>query len=77
MFQFVPSAPCRVAGHHRGEPGSILLTPSLQIYGDIGEVPSQMSFLKAQQAQISQPFLIREKFQSLNHLCKTLLEALH
>lgn len=29
------------AGHHRAEPGSILLTTSLQILIDIGDVPSQ------------------------------------
>jgi len=32
LFQFVPIAPCPVAGHHRKEFGPILLTPALKIF---------------------------------------------
>ena len=32
MLQFVPVAPCPVAGHHWKELGPILLTPTLQIF---------------------------------------------
>jgi len=32
MLQFVPIAPCPVAGHHRKESGPIFLTPTLKIF---------------------------------------------
>ena len=32
MLQFVPVAPCPVAGHHRKESGPILLTLTLEIF---------------------------------------------
>ena len=32
LLQFVPVAPCAVAGHHRNEFGPILLTPALKIF---------------------------------------------
>jgi len=35
MLQFVPIAPCPVAGHHWKESGPILLTPTLQIFVSI------------------------------------------
>ncbi|KAJ7407642.1 hypothetical protein WISP_125517 [Willisornis vidua] len=35
----------------------------------IDEVPSQSPLLKAKQAQLPQPFLVREMLQSLNHPC--------
>lgn len=38
-------------------------------YLHIDAIPSQVSFLKAEQAQCPQPSLIREMFQSLNNLC--------
>ncbi|KAF4801560.1 hypothetical protein TURU_034077 [Turdus rufiventris] len=46
------------------EPGNSILIPSLQILTDIDEIPSQMSLLKAKQAQLPQPFLEKEMFQS-------------
>jgi len=41
MLQFVPIAPCPVAGHHWKESGPVLLTPALQIFMGISKVPSQ------------------------------------
>ena len=40
MLQFVPVAPCAVAGHHWKESGPVLLTPTLQIFRGISKVPS-------------------------------------
>ena len=60
LLQFVPVAPCPVAGHHWKESGPILLTPTLQIFRSISKVPSQPSLLQAEQAQLPQPFLIGE-----------------
>ena len=47
LLQFVPVAPCPVAGHHWKESGPILLTPTLQIFVGISKVPSQPSLLSA------------------------------
>jgi len=49
VLQFVPVAPCPVAGHHWKESGPILLTPTMQIFRGIYKVPS---LLQAEQAQI-------------------------
>jgi len=35
LLQFVPVAPCPIAGHHWTESGPILLTPTLQIFMNI------------------------------------------
>jgi len=43
LLQFVPVAPCPVAGHHFKESGPILLTPTLKIFVSIYKVPSQPS----------------------------------
>jgi len=67
MLQFVPIAPCPVAGHHWKESGSILLTPTLEIFIGIYKVPSQPSLLQAKQAQLPQPLLLGEMLQSPNH----------
>ena len=40
LLQFVPLAPCPVAGHHWKELGPILLTPTLQIFRGISKVPT-------------------------------------
>ena len=40
LLQFVPVAPCPVAGLHWKESGSVLLTLTLQIFVDIYKVPS-------------------------------------
>ena len=46
VLQFVPIAPCPVTGHHWKELGTILLTPTLQIFVSIYKVPSQPSLLQ-------------------------------
>lgn len=45
---------------------------SLQIFIHIDAVPSQLSFLKDEQVQSLQTFIIRELLQSLNYLCSPL-----
>jgi len=64
MLQFVPVAPCPVAGYHWKESGPILLTPTLKIFIGICKVPSQPSLLQAEQAQFPQFFLIGQMLQS-------------
>jgi len=66
-LQFVPVAPCPVAGHYWKESGPILLTPTLQIFRSISKVPSQPSLLQAEQAQLPQPFVVGEMLQSPHH----------
>jgi len=51
MLQFVPVAPCPVAGHHRKESGPILLTPTLKILISIYKILSQSSLHQAKQVQ--------------------------
>ena len=46
LLQFVPVAPCPVAGHHWKESGPILLTPTLQIFVSFSKVLSQPSLLQ-------------------------------
>jgi len=60
VLQFVPIAPCPVAGHHSKEFGPILLTPTLNIFIGIYTVPSQPSLFQAKQAQLPHPFLVGE-----------------
>ena len=67
VLQFVPVAPCPVAGHLWKESGPILLTPTLEVFLSIYEVASQCSLLQAEQAQLPQPFLIGEMPQSPHH----------
>jgi len=66
-LQFVPVAPCPVAGQHWKESGPVLLTPTLEIFIGISKVPCQHSLLQAEQAQLPQPFLIGQMLQSLHH----------
>jgi len=75
VFQFVPIAPCPVAGHHREESGPILVTPTLEIFIGIYKVPSQSSLLQAKQAQFPQPFLIGQMLQSPHYLCSLPLDS--
>ena len=76
MLQFVPIAPCPVAGHHWKESGPILLTPTLKTFISIQKVPSQPSLLQAEEAQLPQPFHIGEMLQSPNHLYSPPLDCL-
>ena len=73
--QFVPIAPCPVAGHHCKESGPVLLTPTLQIFRGISKVPSQPSLLQAEQAQLPQPLLGGEMLQSPHHPCSPLFHG--
>jgi len=75
-LQFVPVAPCPVAGHHWKELGPILLTPTLKIFINIYKVPSQPSLLQAEQAQLPQPFLIGQMLQSPHHPHSLSLDSL-
>ena len=56
-FQFVPSAPRPIIGHHQTHPGPIILTPTLQIFAQtkIPRAPSEPSLLQAEQPRGSQP----------------------
>jgi len=67
LLQFVPVAPCPVAGHHWKESGPVILTPTLKMFTGISKVPSQPSLLQAEQAQLPQPFLVGEMLQSPHH----------
>jgi len=67
-LQFVPVAPCPVAGHHWKESGPVLLTPTRKRFIGISKVPSEPSLLQAEQAQLPQPLLIGEMLQSLSIL---------
>ena len=75
-LQFVPVAPCPVAGHHWKESGPVLLTPTLQIFMGISKVPSQPSLLQAEQAQLPQPLLVGEMLQSPPHPRSPVLDSL-
>jgi len=67
LLQFVPVGPCPVAGHHWKESGPILLTPTLQVFVSVYNVPSQPSLFQAEQAQLPQPLLVGEMLQSPHH----------
>ena len=75
VSQFVPAAPCPVAGHHSQEPGPVPLTPPSGVCVR-GEDPSQPSPRQAGQPRLSQPFVIRETLQSPHHLCSPSLDPL-
>ena len=51
------------------------LSPTLKIFLNINKIPSQSSFLKAEQTQVTQPFLIVEILQAVYHLCGPLLDS--
>lgn len=77
MFLCVPIRPSSVDGHNSKEPVSINLTPTYQIFMGIDKPPSQSSLAQALvQSQVSQPFLIREILQAINHPCSPLLDFL-
>jgi len=40
------------------------------------EIPSQPFLLQIEQPQVSQPLLVREMLQALNHFCIPLLDSL-
>jgi len=57
------------------ESGPILLTPTLEIFLSIDEIPSQLSLLQAKQAQLPQLFLMGKMLQSPHHLCSPPLDS--
>lgn len=70
QFVFIASGP--VTGHHLEEPGSVS-SPFLQASVHI-DIP--LNLLGVEPVQLSQPSLIREMCQSLNHLNGPLLDSL-
>lgn len=69
-------ARCSVAAHHQKEPAPIGLIPTIEIFMNIAEVPSQHFLLQADQPQVSQPFPVQEMLQAPRHLCGSLLDSL-
>ena len=65
MLQFMVISPCPVPTDCWKEVGHVPLNPTLKIFININQIPSQSSFLKAEQTQVAQPFLIREVLQGL------------
>ena len=65
-----------VTEHLGKEPGSIFLTPSVQVFTDIDNITPEPSVLQTGQSQLSQPFLNGEMLQSCNHLSGPLLDSL-
>jgi len=61
---------------HWKEVGHVPLTPTLKIFININQIPSESSFLMAEQTQFAQPFLTGEMLQALHHLCGSLLDPL-
>ena len=76
VFQFVPIASALITGHHRKEPGSILFTPSIQLFIYIDKVPPKPSLLQVEQWQLFQPFLIGGMLQSFDYTCGLSLNSL-
>ena len=61
MFKFQSIVLCPITAHHQEEPGLIHLPPtSLQIFINVNQIHSQLSFPQAEQMQVTQSFLIRE-----------------
>jgi len=72
---FRPS-PCPIAMQQQEEPGLIHLpSTSLQVYINVNQISSQLSFPQAEQTQVIQALLLQEMLQVLYHLCGPLLES--
>jgi len=52
------------------------LTPTLKIFINFNQIPSESSFLKPEWTQFAQPFLMQEMLQALYHLCDPPLDSL-
>ena len=76
VFQFVPIASGPLTEPHCKEPGSVLFAPYFQVFIYMNMIPPTPSLLQAEQSQLSQPFLIGELLQSLNHACGSLWDSL-
>lgn len=72
LFQFVPIASWPQSTE---EPGSVFFAAFPQIFISIDKMPPEPSFLKAEQSQISQTFLLWKMLTSLNHLHGPLLDS--
>lgn len=71
VLQFAPIASHLVAGHHQKESRG-----QQESYQYSEKIPSQPFLLQAKQAELPQPFLLREMLGSPNHLCSSLLDSL-
>lgn len=69
VFQFVLTTPCPVTGQYCKAIGPIHLTPTLQIFLSIDDIPSQASLFQTEEFQVSQPFLAWEMPKALCHRC--------
>ena len=74
VFQFVPTAPGPVTGHHCKEPSSILFAPSLQVLICIDKIPPEPSLLQAEQSELSIPVvdLVYPRLQTQCFRCNKL-----
>jgi len=72
MIQIVAISPYPVPTDCWKKSGFIPLPPALKILININWIPSQSSFLKAEQTQVAQPFLTGEMLQAFYHLHWTL-----
>lgn len=79
VFQFVPTVSSPVIGHHWGEPGSLLFSPSLPVFACIDEIPlsllcsgltSPVSLGFFSRTQHPNPFICFELHEVLvQHIC--------
>ena len=76
MLQFVVISPSPIVTDCWKESGLLPLPPAPQVFIDIDQIPSESSFLKAEQTHVTQPFLIGEVLQALYHLCGPPLDSL-
>lgn len=64
VFHFVPVASCGLSGHHRKEPDSILLTPSLKVFVYTDKIHYQSSLLQ----EVNNTQQVRRKtYETLTH----------
>jgi len=66
MLQFMVISPSPVPTDCWKKVGHVSLTPTLKIFININKITSQSSFLKAEQTQFAQPFLVGEMLYILS-----------
>ena len=76
VLQFMAVYPCPVPADCWKEVGYASLTLTFKILININQIPSESSFLKTEQMQFVQPFLIGEMLQDIYNLCGPLLDSL-
>ncbi|PKU38985.1 hypothetical protein llap_10711 [Limosa lapponica baueri] len=59
-----------------GKSLALFYVPSLQVFISIEKISPEPSLFQAEQSQLSQPFLVGEILQTLQHLCGPLLGSL-